>query len=55
MSSLLQVNKNSSVSTTFNGLNLSGLTSKLVEILEDDTIQIPTKFHHLNLWPPYPD
>lgn len=33
--------------TTFNVLNLSGLTSKLLEILEDDTIQIPTKFHHL--------
>ena len=29
--------------TTFNVLNLSGLTSKLLEILGNDTIQIPTK------------
>lgn len=33
--------------TTFNVLNLSGLTSKLLEILEDNKIQIPLKFHHL--------
>lgn len=47
MSSLFQDNKNPTVSTTFNGLNISGLTSKFLEILEDDTIKIPTRFHHL--------